>query len=172
MDRHGFEGFFDTFLFLAILSVASCVVLASIPAFLRSDDFERRDAAITYAASSLDAILTSTLPNASHQGCVGGNVGLANGSTVKDLLLEETYLGWSGLQLYSFAPCNAHVEETARNLVTPAYRFSLTTSVDDGDGRRGIIALGDAVDDVGFSADRRYSVNGAVIAISLTLRWT
>jgi len=172
MDSDGVEGLFDTFLFLMILSVASCIILNSIPTLMSSEDFERRDKAIRYADSSLEAILSSTLPNASYLGYDGGKIGLANDSTVKEYLLDETYLVWKGRQLSSFDECNSRIERMIERLVTPAYRSSLVSSIDDGGGFRNIFALGDAWDSAGYSSTRLFYVNGVAATVSLILWWT
>ena len=171
MNRHGFEGFIDAFLFLTIISVASCVVYASAASLQGSRESERRDAAVKYVARSLDAILSSTLTDAFYIGIDGEEVGLGNGSTTKDYILIETHLLSGGVPITSFDSCNSRIEQMVRRLVSSAYNWSLETFLDDGEGPLPVLSLGDFRASPGYSASLSYSVGGDWMNVTLTLWW-
>jgi hypothetical protein len=171
MDSFGQEGFYDAMLFLMIISVASCLVLSSTLILTRPDGGAARDAALEYARTSLDSMLSSTLPEAFYEGGDGGRVALGNNTTVEDYLLLETYLVARGKQVSAFSDCNRKVEMIARGLLTGAYEFSLRMEVAGESGLESVVSLGTLDSSSGYSASSDYSICGESIRIELVLHW-
>ena len=170
MKQAGTEGLFDAFLFLTIISIASCIVIGSMSDVLRLDDSERRDAAIKYAATSLDAILSTTMRNASYSDRDGSKIELRNCTTIREFLLDETFLLLHGWSQTSFEESNRFIERLARKLITPAYRYALVTGpAEEGDNY--LVMLGDDIAPVGYASSSSYVVHDVNIKISLVLWW-
>ena len=172
MNRLAVEGFLDAFLFLTIISVAYCIVFSSTSLYTDRDEYERNEAAVRYAASSLDAILTSTMLDAAFTDLDGENVRLANGTTVKEFLMDETYLVSSGWPLSSFEDGNERILSLLRRVIVPAFSPMLVTGISDVDSRETLITIGNPVPVVGFAACRTYYLLGISIEIKLALSWT
>jgi hypothetical protein len=158
-------------LFLTIISVASCLALSPTLILMKPDESVVRDAALDYARTGLDSILSSTLPEAFYEEHDGGRVTLGNNTTVEDFLLVETYLVASGTQVSSFFDCNMGIEMIVRELLTGAYDFSLEAEIARTRGFEKVFSLGTPDSSAGYSAVSDYSACGESIRIELVLRW-
>lgn len=170
MDAGGQEALFDTFLFLTIISVGSCVITSASTVLIGYGEINRRDTAIAYARSSLDALLRSTLDDA-HYLDGGRIVSMGNNTTVEDYLIKVTYLMHKGKPAAAFDDCNERLEAMTRDLLTGAYRYTLMTEVVFIESRETIFSIGDPPTQYGYSAYSSYTLPGFSMGIELAIRF-
>ena len=159
---------FDAFLFLTIISVASCTIVSASIVLTGSDDADRRNAAISYARASLDALLMSTLQDA-HYLNDDTPVAMGNDTTVEDFLLKETILISHGNPVEAFEDYNDRIEEMTRKLLTGAYRFTLRTRLFLDNGHRDLIVIGEPPPQSHYSAYSNYELPEYSLRIGLVI---
>ena len=172
MDDHGMEAFFDTFLFLTIICVASCIVFDSTMMIAQSNEAAIRSDASNYALNSLSAILISTLQDVHYWSPNGSMILLANSTTIEKFLLEESYLVSNGWSTSNFLTCNDRITAIARSLISNSYDFSLETELTIGDVDHDVVQLGVLRQEGGYSAAFSYNLFGDEYKIRLRLWWT
>ena len=172
MDGGGQEGFFDAMLFLAIMSVTSCMIISSAATLIGPDDTETREDALRYARQSLDSLMASTMAETYYLDHGGRRLIMGNNTTVEGFLLAETYLIMKGWREDAFRDCNLKIERMARELLSGAYDFALEAGPAVNGGAEASTSLGNHHDSPGYAAVSIYSLDGASVWIRLTLWWT
>jgi len=125
MDNKGQSALFDSFLFLAIMLIASSLLLLYTTTSFQVEEVLSRQEGIEYVESTRTALLHSTLKEAWYYNATGDVVFVENGSSIEDLLLEELYLLDDGLSLENFEGYNSEINILARALVRDGFHYAL-----------------------------------------------
>jgi hypothetical protein len=131
--REGQSALFDAFAFLAIMLLASSLVLVYAGAAFDAQEVAAREAGIAYAEDTLTALLRITVDDAAYVNATGAVVALPNGTPVERLLLDELALRVDGVSEASFASLEAAIYARARALVRASFRFAVVVQ-HEGDG--------------------------------------
>jgi hypothetical protein len=125
---HGQVAAFDAVMFLAILLVASVLILGVSTYLKQADDVSEFEELYAMATRTSNALMRSTVPNASYMD-IEGNVITSRDISVLDMIVEELLLMKAGVPESSFegdGRYNHRILQTLSSLVDEGrYRFEL-----------------------------------------------
>jgi hypothetical protein len=144
-NTRGQAAAFDAVMFLAILLVASALVLGVSTHLKQAEDVSEFDDLYTLASRTSNALLGSTVPNASYVD-VEGDVIVSKDISVLDMMVEELLLIQAGVPVSSFegpGRYNHRIAQTLSSLVEEdRFQFELygrymdaSVSIGEGSGQ-------------------------------------
>ena len=114
-DEEGQSSIYDAMMFLSIMLVASASIIGVSNYLLRADDVRSFEELENYSARYANAVLSSTVPNATYIDGLGSNV-TSQDISVRDMIIEELVLLRSGVPEENFGGSGGYDERIAHVL--------------------------------------------------------
>lgn len=130
-SREGQSSVFDATIFLAILLVASALVINISTYMLQAEDAQSFENLQTYTTRLANAVLESTVPNASYSNVEGESI-VRRDISVQDMIVEELLMTDNGIPEGNFwgnGNYNERIREVLNSLVDEdLYSYELLSS--------------------------------------------